>query len=267
MKKKKPDGSVVKVKIVLSDGKEASAASAAVIRERMVEIVLNGRRVVSVACTGEHLEELAAGFLRSEGVVEDRGDILDLGVTADGSRVEVRVAAGKGRRVLGKKAGRTLASSGARGVIAYDDAGTGLKRKISDGVVLTPRNVLRLMSGLLRSAELHDATRGTHCSALATPQKIIVAREDIGRHNTLDMLSGYALLKGRPPEDKVILTTGRVSAEIIHKIRTIGVSVIISHSAPTSRAVALAEEFGITLIGYVRNGKMRIYAHPERVRF
>ncbi|HOD35162.1 MAG TPA: formate dehydrogenase accessory sulfurtransferase FdhD [Syntrophales bacterium] len=265
--KKKPSGPVEKVRMVLCDTKEASRTSAAVIRERMVEIVLNGRRVVSVACTGEHLEELAAGFLRSEGVVKDRRDILALDVTADGGRVEVRVAAGKGRRVLGKKAGRTLASSGARGVVAYDDAGTGLKRKANGGPALTPRNVLRLMNGLLRSGELHDATRGTHCSALATPQKIIVAREDIGRHNTLDMLSGYALLKELSPKDKVILTTGRVSAEIIHKIRTMCVSLIISHSAPTSRAVALAEEFGITLIGYVRNGKMRIYAHPERIRF
>ncbi len=264
--KKKPSGPIEKVRIVICDTKEASEASAAVIRERMVDIILNGRRVVSVACTGEHLVELAAGFLRSEGIVEDRRDILGLGVTADGDRVEVRVAAGKGRRVLGKKACRTLASSGARGVVAYEDAGTGLKRKASGGPALTPRNVLRLMNGLLRSGDLHDATRGTHCSALATPQKIIVAREDIGRHNTLDMLSGYALLEELSPEDKVILTTGRVSAEIIHKIRTMGVSVIISHSAPTSRAVALAEEFGITLIGYVRNGKMRMYAHPERIR-
>jgi FdhD protein len=265
--KKKPAGPIEKVRIVSCNGKQASAASAAVIRERMVEIVLNGRRVVNVACTGEHLEELAAGFLRSEGVVEDRRDILSMGVTADGGCVEVRIAAGKGRRILGKKTGRTLASSGARGVVAYDDAGTGLKKGFIGGPTLTPRNVLRLMSGLLHSAVLHDATRGTHCSALATSQKIIVAREDIGRHNTLDMLSGHALLKGLSPEDKVVLTTGRVSAEIVHKVRTMGVSVIISHSTATSRAVALAAELGITLVGYVRNGKMRVYAHPERVRF
>jgi FdhD protein len=152
-------------------------------------------------------------------------------------------------------------------VVAYEEAAAGLKKGFIGGPALTPRNVLMLMSGLLRSAKLHDATRGTHCSALASPKKIIVAREDIGRHNTLDMLSGHALLKGIPAEDKVVLTTGRVSAEIIHKIRTMGVAVIISHSAPTSRAVALAEECGITLIGYVRNGKMRIYARPERVGF
>lgn len=265
--KRKLSGPIEKVKIVLCGTKEASAASAAVIRERMVEVVLNGRPVVTVACTGKHLEELAAGFLRSEGVVGDRKDILDLYVAADGGRVEVRVAAGRCRRIIGKKAGRTLASSGARGMVACDDAGTRLKRKADGGPSLTPRNVLRLMNGLLRSGELHDATRGTHCSALATSQKIIAAREDIGRHNTIDMLSGYALLEGLSPEDKIVLTTGRVSAEIVYKIRAMNVSVIISHSAPTSMAVALAAKLGITLIGYVRNGKMRIYARPERVRF
>lgn len=260
-------GSIAKVKVVLCDAKRSSAASIAVVRERMVEIVLDGRPVVRIACTGEHLEELAAGFLRSEGVVRGREDIRGLRVTAGGSRVDVRTAAGKGRRAPGKTSGRTLASSGARGTAVDDDPGAGLRKRFVGGPVLTPRNVLRLMRGLLRSARLHDATRGTHCSALATPQRIVVAREDIGRHNTLDMLGGHALLEGLSPDDKVVLTTGRVSAEIVQKIRIMGVPVIISHSAPTSRAVELAAESGVTLIGYVRNGRMRIYAGPDRVRF
>jgi FdhD protein len=265
--KKKAAGGIERVRIVSYDGRKTSTAPSRIIRERMVEIVLNGRQVVRVACTGQHLKELAAGFLKSEGVVEKKGDILAMNVAADGGRVEVRVAARKSRGILGKHAGRTLASSGARGMVQYGNAGTGAKKRITGAVVLTPRKVLKLMSGLLRSAVLHDVTRGTHCSALATPERIIVAREDIGRHNTVDMLGGYALLKGLSLADKVILTTGRISAEIVYKICMMGTAVIISHSAPTSRAVALATGLGITLIGYVRNGKMRVYAHPERVEF
>ncbi|MCX5833928.1 MAG: formate dehydrogenase accessory sulfurtransferase FdhD [Deltaproteobacteria bacterium] len=265
--KKKAAGGSERVRIVSYDGRKASTASSRIIRERMVEIVLNGRRVISVACTGHHLKELAVGFLKSEGVVDKKGEILAMNVAADGGRVEVRVAARMSRGMLGKHAGRTLASSGARGVVHYGHAERGPKKRIIGEVVLTPRNVLKLMSGLLRSAVMHGATRGTHCSALASPERIIVVREDIGRHNTIDMLAGHALLKGLSLSDKVVLTTGRISAEIVHKIRIMGTPVIVSHSAPTSRAVALAAEIGVTLIGYVRNGKMRVYAHPERVRF
>jgi FdhD protein len=265
--KEKVAGGSERVRIVSYDGGKPATVSSRIIRERMVEIVLNDRVLISIACTGQHLKELAAGFLKSEGVVEKKEDILAMSVAAKGGRVEVRVAAGKSRGIFGRRAGRTLASSGARGMVHYGDGERDPKRGIPGGVVLTPRQVLRLMSALLRSAVMHDATRGTHCSALATPGRIIVSREDIGRHNTVDMLGGHALLKGLPLSDKVILTTGRVSAEIVHKIRLMGVPVIISHSAPTSRAVALAAELGITLIGYVRNGKMRVYAHPERIKF
>jgi FdhD protein len=264
--KKKDGGDSERVRIVSYDGGKASSVSSRIVRERMVEIVLNGRRLISIACTGQHLEELVAGFLRSEGVVEKKGDILAISVAADGRRVEVRVAAVKSRGISRSLAGRTLASSGARSVVHYGNAERDPKMRIIAGVVLTPRQVSKLMSGLLRSAVVHEATRGTHCSALASPGRIIVSREDIGRHNTIDMLGGHALLRDLPLSDKVVVTTGRVSAEIVHKIRIMGSPVIISHSAPTTRAVALAVEFGITLIGYVRNGMMRIYTHPERVK-
>lgn len=266
MKRKTPGGSE-RVRIVSYDGGKSARASSRIVREKTVEIVLNGRVLISVACTGQHLKELAAGFLMSEGVIGDRKDILAMSVAAKGGRVLVRVASGKIRGIFGRRAGRTLASSGARGMLHHGDAEGAQTKKIPGVVALTPRQVLKLMSALLHSAVMHDATRGTHCSALATPGRIIVSREDIGRHNTIDMLGGHALLKGLPLSDKVILTTGRVSAEIVQKIRTMGVPVIISHSAPTSRAVALSADLGITLIGYVRNGKMRVYAHPERIRF
>jgi FdhD protein len=117
----------------------------------------------------------------------------------------------------------------------------------------------------MQSAKIHDLTRGTHCSALADTGKIIASREDIGRHNTIDMLGGYCLLNGIDCADKVLLTTGRVSSEIIVKACRIGAPLIISHSAATSRAVILAGEMGITLVGYVRGGRFKIYAGGHRI--
>ncbi|HAR97631.1 MAG TPA: sulfurtransferase FdhD, partial [Syntrophus sp. (in: bacteria)] len=118
---------------------------------------------------------------------------------------------------------------------------------------------------LLNGSAIHNLTHGTHCSALATPEGILVLREDIGRHNTLDMLGGYMFLNDIPGRGRILLTTGRVSAEIVQKVWRLGVPILISHSAPTSRALELLAEAGITLIGFVRGGRMNLYTEGKRV--
>ena len=132
-------------------------------------------------------------------------------------------------------------------------------------VIISVKYVLELMRDLLAQSSLHRLTHGTHCSALADRSGIITAREDIGRHNTIDMLGGYALLEKIDCSDKMILTTGRVSSEIVNKVWKLGAPVIISHSAATSRAINLAKDAGITTIGYVRNARMKVYSGEERV--
>ena len=123
-----------------------------------------------------------------------------------------------------------------------------------------------MMDDFLSMASLHDSTGGTHAAALATVNaEIIAVREDIGRHNTIDMLGGYALLGGIDLSDKTIVRTGRVSSEIVHKVWCLGVPVVISISVPTTLAIELAEEAGITIIGSVRGGKFIVYTHPERI--
>jgi FdhD protein len=121
------------------------------------------------------------------------------------------------------------------------------------------------MEALLAATVIHERTRGTHCSALAGPGGILAAREDIGRHNTIDMLCGWALTEGVDLADKILLTTGRVSSEIVAKARRMGIAAIVSHSAATTRAVGLAEETGITVIGYVRGGSFIVYAGKDAV--
>ena len=131
---------------------------------------------------------------------------------------------------------------------------------LSGGVSLAPEAVLDLMERFLRQARLYEETGGTHAAALARNGEILVIREDIGRHNAIDMLGGYTLLHGVDCRGAVILRTGRVSSEIVHKIWRLGVPLVCSLSVPTTQAVEMARGVGMTLIGAVRRGRMKIYS-------
>jgi FdhD protein len=244
------------------DGKRFSAGSVDVVREELLEVVADGRTVVTIACAGIHLRELAVGFLKQEGLIEEAADIVKMAFRP--GRVDVRTLGGKGRG-LPATPPKTIASSGARGSRALVPQG---RRKTAAAAVpkLDAKAVLDLMEALLAETAIHERTRGTHCSAVAGAQGILAAREDIGRHNTIDMLCGWALLGGIDLSDKVLLTTGRVSSEIVAKARRMGIPFIVSHSAATSRAVALAAELGIAVVGYVRGGTFIVYAGARHVK-
>ncbi len=253
--------SIEKVQIRAFDGDDVIAVMEPVIKELPFALNVNGLDLVVLACTGIHLDELAAGWLRSEGIISSRDDIESINIDREIPRAAVKLKI----EIGAEKIIRSIGSSGGRGIVkgpAEDFKPA--PRKAAD-IRISPRQVLMLMRGLMQSSKIHDLTRGTHCSALADPGKIIAAREDIGRHNTIDMLGGYSLLNGMDCADKILLTTGRVSSEIILKACRIGVPLIISHSAATSRAVTLAGEMGISLVGYVRGGKFKIYAGSHRI--
>jgi FdhD protein len=245
-------------RISVYDGKRFSEKDERLIREIPLEVHLNDRKVITIACAGLYVEELAVGFLRSEGFLRTRDDVAAVEVSPDRTQARIRTAAGREIRDPAAVTGRTLASSGARGfgrLVAESP-----EEPLSGGVSLAPDVVLDLMERFLRQARLHEETGGTHAAALARNGEILVVREDIGRHNTIDMLGGYALLHGVDCRDAVILRTGRVSSEIVHKIWRLGVPWVCSLSVPTTQAVEMAREAGMTLIGSVRRGRMKIYS-------
>ena len=245
-------------RISVYDGKGFSEKDERLIREIPLEVHLNDRKVITISCAGLHVEELAAGFLRSEGFLRTRDDVAAVDVSPDRTQVRIRTAAGRKIPDPETAAGRTLASSGARGF--GGPPGNLRTEPLSGGVSLAPEVVLDLMERFLQQARLHEETGGTHAAALARNGEILVVQEDIGRHNTIDMLGGYALLHGVDCRDAVILRTGRVSSEIVHKIWRLGVPWVCSLSVPTTQAVEMAREAGMTLIGSVRRGRMKIYS-------
>lgn len=234
-----------------------------IVKEVALEIYINGSHVVTTACTGLYPEEMAVGFLKSEGLIRSREDIRKITLSRNGKAIRVLTRELNAGPPL--NATKLIGSSGARlrleaAAKKRDGGSFGKPALKATGPILHPREVIDLMEALLSATEVHDRTRGTHCSALATPEGLIVAREDIGRHNTLDMVSGWALLNEIDCSDKIVLTTGRVSSEIVSKVSRIGAPVVISHSAAMTRAIAQAETLGMTLIGYVRSGSFNVYS-------
>ena len=240
------------------DGKGFFEKDERLIREIPLAVYLNDRKVITISCAGLHVDELAVGFLRSEGFLRMRDDVQAIEVSPGRTLVKIRTAAGREIPDPETAAGRTLASSGARGFGRPVEESSA--EPLSGRVSLAPDVVFDLMEHFLRQARLHEETGGTHVAALARNGEIMVVREDIGRHNTIDMLGGYALLHGVDCRDAVILRTGRVSSEIVHKILRLGVPLVCSLSVPTTQAVEMARGAGMTLIGSVRRGRMKIYS-------
>lgn len=245
-------------RISVYDGKAFSEKDEYLIREIPLEVHLDGRKVITIACAGLYVEELAVGFLRSEGILRIRDDVAAIEVSPDRTRVRIRTAAGGDFADPEAAAGRTLASSGARGFGRMpENLPDG---PLSGGASLAPEKALDIMERFLGQARLHEETGGTHAAALVRNGEILVVREDIGRHNAVDMLGGYALLQGVDCRDTAIFRTGRVSSEIVQKVWRLGVPLVCSLSVPTTQAVVMARGAGISLIGSVRRGRMKIYS-------
>ena len=249
---------ILKLPVIQFENGQPKRVAAAIIRETALEIRLNERFLVEIACAGLHLEELALGYLQSEGFVDSMDEILRIEVEESPYLVAIATT----RETPAAPLSPAIMSSGAR-----------KKTKILPGeplhssLVVGAAQILNLMEQLLAATEIHEITRGTHCSALAVPERLVCTREDIGRHNTIDMLAGYSLKNNLERGAYLLLTTGRISSEIVGKAWIQGIPVIISHSAPTSGAIDLARKAGITLIGYVRNSRMSIYVNEQRVQF
>jgi FdhD protein len=130
---------------------------------------------------------------------------------------------------------------------------------------VTATQARALMHELLRASDLYREAGGVHSAALATPERIVIFRDDIGRHNAVDKIHGECFLNDVPVDDKLLLTTGRVSSEILVKAAKLGVAILVSRSSPTDLALELAGRTGITVIGQVRGGGLTVFSGVQRV--
>jgi FdhD protein len=235
-----------------------------IIRERPVTLYLNGKEMVTLLCAGHHLDELAAGFLYAEGFLRSPEDIL--GIEIDDKRGTVKVSARTDDSIterLWQK--RTISSGCAKGTLFYFSLDALLTKPVKSDVRITPGRILDRVEDLNRLSEAYRRTHGVHNTALADSDRIIIFRDDIGRHNAVDMIVGHVFLRGIPLADKMLITTGRLTSELLIKAAKVNLPILVSRNTATSLAVELAVSLGITLIGFARAGKFTVYSGQERI--
>jgi FdhD protein len=240
--------------------------------EEPLEIRVRGRAVSVTMRTPGDDAELAAGFLLSEGLICRRAEVLAVeacGRNEQGNVLNVLLAPEV--HVDFEKLTRHVFASSSCGLCgkATIDAVRLAFPPVATDVQLPAAMLLRLPE-IMRSAQAaFERTGGLHAAALFDEQgNLIVLREDVGRHNAVDKVLGYALLNDRLPLDRhVLLVSGRSSFEIMQKALAGRVAIVAAVSAPSSLAVQFASESGQTLVGFLRGDRMNVYSHPERIRF
>jgi FdhD protein len=242
------------------EGQQSREIERAVVREAPWTINVNGQELVTLLCTPDKLNFLVLGFLASEGLIEGLDDVLLLQVCEDQEGViDVTL---NGQRP--SPPGHPLLLSGCGRGITFDDLSAS-QPTIQSSLQVSASQIIQLMRELRHQSLIHRAAGGTHASALSDGERLLVVAEDVGRHNTLDKIRGECLFHSIPTKDRLLLTTGRISSEMVGKAAKMEVPIVASRSTPTDLAVRLARDWEMTVVGYVRGGKMNLYSRPDRV--
>lgn len=255
---------VKEVKIARVNIDKVTKENDIVIVEFPFTIFVNDEEIITLLCSPNSLKELAVGFLHSEGFITSLSDI---------DRIYIDEEKGLGYVYINNinefskifRGKRTITSGCGKGTVFYNVLDSFKSRRIEKPLDIGLESIKSLMRIFNKRSETFLKTGGVHSCALCSKEDILIFYEDIGRHNALDKVLGKALLDGIDTKDKVILTSGRISSEILIKAAKRQIPVIISRSAPTSLAVEIAEKLGITLIGFARGERMNIYTNSSVV--
>ena len=237
------------------------AFDAETIVEAPVSLTVNGEVWLSFMCTPVNLEALAVGFLYNEGIIEKMSEVENARVCEHGDNIDVWLNHEAKQPTSWR---RTSGCTG--GVTAVDLLAKPNVSLSGNHLKVQPEAVGHLVEMLFEAQSLYRKTGGVHTSALCDGEKILVSAEDIGRHNTLDKIAGLCLMNGIWPEVRILITTGRISSEMLQKAAQLNAPILISRTSPSSLSIEMAERYGITLIGYARKHRFNVYSNTQRVR-
>jgi len=261
----------------------AEIVHAPVIAESFWTLYVNRRELVTFMCTPTKVEYLAVGFLLAEGIIRSLEDVKTMRAYDDERTFwylptvglnhwrEIQPCGERGGtldvRLRGKFSmpSRRVLTSGCGGGVTFQDL-IQTQPRLNSPCTVKPDQIFTLMKRLQEQADLYRVCGGVHTSALAEGDQLLVVAEDIGRHNTLDKIRGECLMRGIATQGRILLSTGRISSEMLIKARKMETPVVASRTSPTALSVELAQAWGITLIGYVQGRSMNVYAGAERVQ-
>lgn len=236
-----------------------------IVIETQLNILVNDIEFATLVCSPAAYNELAIGYLISEGILKEYTDLLRISCDIEGKVVKVYTAEPVSltdnacyRQV------NSCAGKGKQGLYIIPDENT--RQTIDLTVQFRPEHFFTMLERLENQCTTFHLTGGTHSAALGCQGELLVMYEDIGRHNAVDKVLGYAFLNKIPLHDKCLVLSGRVAAEILLKAARSKMPLVLSRSASTLRAVDLAEKIGITVVGFARGERFNVYTYPERIR-
>lgn len=241
-----------------------SNTEVAIAKEFLFTIFLNDQELATLLCSPGNLQYLTVGFLASEGLLKSKDEIKKIAVDdwLGTAHIEIEGDNKADDSFFTKR----LITSGCGGAATFYSLADATTPKVESAMKISPYEVFALVSEFQHSSQLYLATHGVHSAALADRKEILIFSEDIGRHNAVDKIFGKCLLEDIPTNDRILISSGRISSEILHKVAKRGIPIIVSISVPTSLGLKTADKLGITLIGSVRGKKMNVYTNNWRVR-
>ncbi|PNU21051.1 formate dehydrogenase family accessory protein FdhD [Geothermobacter hydrogeniphilus] len=234
-------------------------AARRVVEEFPLRLRVNDHDLATLVCSPHQLNYLVAGFLRLQGFIDSLDDIIIMGVCQADAQAELRLK----REIPGQL--RPILTSGCGTGITFNLPQSILRSSAALSRSYRTADVFHVMRELNDRAEHYRNHGGIHSAAIGDSDGLRLYAEDIGRHNTLDRLAGEALFRNLDLQNKLLVTSGRISTEMVAKAARLGVGLLASRTSPTDKAIDLCEQAGITLIGYLRGDRMEIFSHPQQL--
>ncbi len=234
-----------------------------------VALIYNGISHAVMLATPQDLEDFALGFSLSEGIVQDKSELYSIEVRAQAKGVELHCEISSERFVQLKDHRRTLAGRTGCGLCGSESLDQALRypKKLEIQAAFRSSAIQHGLQAMPAQQKLQQQTGATHaCALVLTDGTVSVLREDVGRHNALDKLVG-AIAKNRPDDVGFIITSSRASYEMVQKTASAGINMLVAISAPTALAIRVAEQCGLTLVGFARENGYVVYSHPENLIF